>query len=228
MNYYDIIGVSKNASSEDISAAHKALAKKYHPDVNAGKDAHEKMTMLNTANEILSDDSKRKQYDSYLNHTEQQRKHREIQKSRDADTANRAREIRETEERNEKAAALRKKAEERIKAGNMAQVRTTNRAQRIEDEKTQKFKQARADINKQQVINTLSDLVTDGNKNKDIITEADEERHSATKVLLDMVRKNDDRLKIMAEKAVEAERKQRIEEILSLVNEINSEEEKFV
>jgi len=228
MNYYDIIGVSKNASSEDISAAHKALAKKYHPDVNTGKDAHEKMTMLNKANEILSDDSKRMQYDSYLNHTEQQRRHIDIQKSRAADMANRAREIRETEERNEKAAVLRKKAEERIKAGSMAQVRTSNRAQRIEDEKTQKFKQARADINKQQVINTLSDLVMDGNANKKAKTEVDEERHNATKVLLNMVRKNDDRLKIMAEKAEEIERKQRIEEILSLVNEINSEEEKFV
>jgi len=78
MNYYDVFGIPPTASSEDISAAHKALAKKYHPDINESKDAHERMTILNKANEVLSDNAKRRAYDNKLKWDEQQRQQKDF------------------------------------------------------------------------------------------------------------------------------------------------------
>ena len=226
MNYYDIFGISPTASSEDINAAHKALAKLYHPDINSSKDAHEKMTQLNKANEVLSDNTKRRDYDNYLKST--QRRERNRDRSTQSAKPNTSRGMRDTDERAGKAELLRKKTEARLKNVDSAQMRRKKQVEQKDDSKFQKIKQIKADADKQHVLNVLSKLVMDGNAEQSIKTQADEERHSATKVLLSMVRKNDDRLRIMAEKAEEAERKQRIEEILSLVNEINSDEEKFV
>lgn len=63
-DYYDILGVSKNASQEDIKAAYRKLALKYHPDRNPGnKEAEDKFKEAAQAYEILSDAQKRKQYD---------------------------------------------------------------------------------------------------------------------------------------------------------------------
>ena len=61
-NYYDILGVSKKASSDEIKSAYRKLAKQYHPDFHPGdKVAAEKFKEINEANAILSDDAKRKQ-----------------------------------------------------------------------------------------------------------------------------------------------------------------------
>jgi molecular chaperone DnaJ len=63
-DYYDILGVKKSASAEDIRKAFRKLARKYHPDVNPGdKSAEEKFKALSEANDVLSDPKKRKIYD---------------------------------------------------------------------------------------------------------------------------------------------------------------------
>lgn len=64
--YYDILGVSKEASSKEIKKAYRKLAMKYHPDKNQGKkEAEEKFKQIAEAYEVLSDDEKRKKYDSF-------------------------------------------------------------------------------------------------------------------------------------------------------------------
>ena len=68
-NYYDILGVSKTASPDEIKSAYRKLAKQYHPDFHPGdKQAAEKFKEINEANAVLSDDQKRKQYDYELDH----------------------------------------------------------------------------------------------------------------------------------------------------------------
>ena len=63
-DYYEILGVKKSASADDIRKAFRKLARKYHPDVNPGdKAAEEKFKALSEANDVLSDPKKRKIYD---------------------------------------------------------------------------------------------------------------------------------------------------------------------
>src|SRR5713226_5837430 len=63
-DYYEVLGVKKGASAEEIRKAFRKLARKYHPDVNPGdKAAEEKFKALSEANEVLSDPKKRKIYD---------------------------------------------------------------------------------------------------------------------------------------------------------------------
>lgn len=65
-DYYQTLGVSKNASTEEIKKAYKKLAKKYHPDKNQGdKDSEEKFKAVSEAYEVLSDENKRIRYDKY-------------------------------------------------------------------------------------------------------------------------------------------------------------------
>jgi molecular chaperone DnaJ len=66
MDYYEILGVNKNASTDEIKKAYKKLALKYHPDRNNGdKEAEEKFKEINKANETLSDPDKRQSYDRF-------------------------------------------------------------------------------------------------------------------------------------------------------------------
>lgn len=63
-DYYEILGVKKAASADDIRKAFRKLARKYHPDVNPGdKSAEEKFKAISEANDVLSDPKKRKIYD---------------------------------------------------------------------------------------------------------------------------------------------------------------------
>ncbi|MCK4589475.1 MAG: molecular chaperone DnaJ [Nanoarchaeota archaeon] len=63
--YYKILGVSKEASKEEIKKAYKRLAKKYHPDINKEPDAEAKFKEINEAVSVLADDNKRQRYDQF-------------------------------------------------------------------------------------------------------------------------------------------------------------------
>ncbi len=64
-DYYEVLGVPKGASKDQIKKAYRELALKYHPDRNSGKDAEEKFKEISEAYAVLSDDAKREQYDQY-------------------------------------------------------------------------------------------------------------------------------------------------------------------
>ena len=63
-DYYKTLGVSKNASAEEIKKAYRKLARQHHPDVNKKPEAEKRFKEINEANEVLSDPEKRKRYDT--------------------------------------------------------------------------------------------------------------------------------------------------------------------
>lgn len=85
IDYYQVLGLDKNASEADIKKAYRKLARKYHPDLNPDNaEAQKKFQQINEANEVLSDAEKRAKYDKYGEHwkhadqiEEQQRQQRQ-------------------------------------------------------------------------------------------------------------------------------------------------------
>ena len=65
-DYYEVLGIGKNATDAEIKSAYRKLAKKYHTDLNPGnKEAEEKFKEVNEANDVLSDPQKRQRYDQF-------------------------------------------------------------------------------------------------------------------------------------------------------------------
>lgn len=64
-DYYEVIGVQKGASTEEIKKAFRQKAREFHPDVNKSEDAHKRFQELNEAYQVLSDDQKRAAYDRF-------------------------------------------------------------------------------------------------------------------------------------------------------------------
>lgn len=82
IDYYEVLGINKNANEDDIKKAYRKLARKLHPDLNPNdKDAHAKFQKINEANEVLSDPDKRKKYDQYGEHWEHGEEHEQAQRA---------------------------------------------------------------------------------------------------------------------------------------------------
>ncbi len=71
-DYYEVLGVDKNASKDDIKRAYRKLARKYHPDVSEEENAEEKFKEIREAYDVLSDPQKREQYDRFGHSASQQ------------------------------------------------------------------------------------------------------------------------------------------------------------
>ena len=64
-DYYEVLGVSRDASEEEIKKAYRRLARKYHPDVNKSEGAEERFKEINEAYAVLGDQERRAKYDQF-------------------------------------------------------------------------------------------------------------------------------------------------------------------
>ena len=69
-NYYEILGITRNANPDQIKKAYRKLARKYHPDISKEANAEENMKAINVAYDTLSNEQKKTEYDFQLDHPE--------------------------------------------------------------------------------------------------------------------------------------------------------------
>lgn len=83
VDYYNTLGIDKQAGPEEVKKAYRKLARKYHPDLNPNDaQAHKKFQQINEANEVLSDPEKRKKYDEYGEHWQHAEQFEQAKQSR--------------------------------------------------------------------------------------------------------------------------------------------------
>ncbi|MDR0683030.1 MAG: J domain-containing protein [Dysgonamonadaceae bacterium] len=88
IDYYKTLGLTKDASAEDIKKAYRKLARKYHPDLNPkNESAQRKFQKINEANEVLSDPEKRKKYDEYGENWKHAERFEHAQQQQDSERA---------------------------------------------------------------------------------------------------------------------------------------------
>lgn len=148
IDYYKLFGVSNTSSSQEIKAAYRVLAKKYHPDLFKGEGGEEKMKLLNEAKDVLLNIDKRTEYDEQLRSFNifQERQQREQQKK--AEREDQAREGKEKAEKETKDHIDKVKAEkeaqareDKIKAEKEAQEYARREAQaKLEKQKAERAK----------------------------------------------------------------------------------------
>ena len=81
IDYYQVMGVAKTASAEEIKKAYRKLARQYHPDLNPNnKEAEQKFKQINEANEVLSNAENRAKYDKYGEHWQHGEAYEEAQR----------------------------------------------------------------------------------------------------------------------------------------------------
>jgi len=232
MNYYDVFGISPTASKKTINEKHRALAKKYHPDINRNEDAHEKMTMLNKAHEVLTDNEKRAEHDRELIKNRQQSSQKQTPMKQEAPRQKPAapyispeiiaQRRAQAEQREEKAHMMRQKAEARLKTMQAETARKMEQAKARTVEAERRNKRTNDEKDRQDVIDMLSALARKEYDLQRKTKEIDADRQNSFKVLLSLVKGNDADLLRQAE---EKERKARIKEILDLVKENNGEKD---
>lgn len=93
IDFYELLGIKRDATKEEIQSAYRHMAKKYHPDVNKSEEASRIILSLNEAKETLLDESKRGEYDQLLNEIEHAK---QFSKDSDETYHAKAREYRET------------------------------------------------------------------------------------------------------------------------------------
>lgn len=93
IDYYELLGIKKDANEQEIKSAYRQMAKKYHPDVNKSEDANKIIISLNEAKETLLDKEKRMKYDNLL---EEIKHAKQVSKNKDETYSTKKEEYKET------------------------------------------------------------------------------------------------------------------------------------